>query len=450
MKARYDDALPRLVQIVHGWPGFAAAVDTVAVVRDLKGRLHLVGQPRAGHALADADALEARLSDALGLWFRSPIRWTTDPGPRGGLARGLLERAGRRWPKSWPSTFDDGLGGVIALRPADAPPGPALRWAGTQRLLAKEEWLSDQQATPPWPARADTPLVASFFSYKGGVGRSTLVAVLASRLVREGRHVVIVDLDLEAPGQSSIFGQAPAEGVVDYLLEAALGAAELSGIPRDVTADRIGGGARTVGSLRLVPAGGAGWSLLEKLARLDYLSAGDGSRSPVAAGLRALLKAIRKLDPAPDYILLDARSGLHDLGGLSLHALAHVDVLVMRDDAQSREGMAIALRALWQRTPPEELRVLVVEGMARPSPTEAAAATGKLRDDLHPVFAETVYSTLDAPPQPEDTEVPHDPLAIPRNTRLEHLERAVDVYPALLDEPWVGALLDRLHALVGR
>ena len=43
----------------------------------------------------------------------------------------------------------------------------------------------------------------SFYSYKGGVGRSTVLANLACWQAMKGRKVLIIDLDLEGPGQHS-------------------------------------------------------------------------------------------------------------------------------------------------------------------------------------------------------------------------------------------------------
>src|ERR1039457_206803 len=46
------------------------------------------------------------------------------------------------------------------------------------------------------------PYVFTFYSYKGGVGRSLAVMNVAYTLAGGGRHVLIVDMDLEAPGIS--------------------------------------------------------------------------------------------------------------------------------------------------------------------------------------------------------------------------------------------------------
>ena len=58
------------------------------------------------------------------------------------------------------------------------------------------------------------------------MGRTTALLSLAIQVAREGKRVVVVDLDLEAPGLLSALpppeGQEVQGGVVDFLLEEAL------------------------------------------------------------------------------------------------------------------------------------------------------------------------------------------------------------------------------------
>ncbi len=42
--------------------------------------------------------------------------------------------------------------------------------------------------------------VITFYSYKGGVGRTSALMNAAHRLVAKGKTVVVLDFDLEAPG----------------------------------------------------------------------------------------------------------------------------------------------------------------------------------------------------------------------------------------------------------
>ena len=64
----------------------------------------------------------------------------------------------------------------------------------------------------------------TFYSYKGGVGRSLVLANLANRLVEFGKSVVMLDFDLEAPGlpfkfdAKKILAQKK-KGLVDFVIE---------------------------------------------------------------------------------------------------------------------------------------------------------------------------------------------------------------------------------------
>jgi MinD-like ATPase involved in chromosome partitioning or flagellar assembly len=48
--------------------------------------------------------------------------------------------------------------------------------------------------------------IVSFYSYKGGVGRSLSLANVAAVLAQRGKRVVCIDFDLEAGGLHTIFG----------------------------------------------------------------------------------------------------------------------------------------------------------------------------------------------------------------------------------------------------
>lgn len=64
--------------------------------------------------------------------------------------------------------------------------------------------------------------VVTFYSYKGGVGRTLALVNIAAMLAKSGRRVLAVDFDLEAPSLPSfeIFKNAQAsKGVVDYVSE---------------------------------------------------------------------------------------------------------------------------------------------------------------------------------------------------------------------------------------
>src|SRR5438552_14379165 len=60
----------------------------------------------------------------------------------------------------------------------------------------------------------------TFYSYKGGVGRSMALANTAAMLAQAGRRVLMIDFDLEAPGLDSFAELSPSKsqkGVVEYV-----------------------------------------------------------------------------------------------------------------------------------------------------------------------------------------------------------------------------------------
>ena len=52
------------------------------------------------------------------------------------------------------------------------------------------------------------PYIFGFYSFKGGVGRSMALLNVAYALAGRGRHVLMLDLDLEAPGLSGFLDRA--------------------------------------------------------------------------------------------------------------------------------------------------------------------------------------------------------------------------------------------------
>ena len=48
-------------------------------------------------------------------------------------------------------------------------------------------------------------MIVTFYSYKGGVGRSMALANVAQWLYLQGARVVMIDWDLEAPGLEAYF-----------------------------------------------------------------------------------------------------------------------------------------------------------------------------------------------------------------------------------------------------
>ncbi|HMV65292.1 MAG TPA: AAA family ATPase [Myxococcota bacterium] len=405
MAVRYDDALPRLVRLCESQPHFGA-VERACVVRDLRGQLRLVCEARPASVEPDWEDLARVLTDQLQGWFAGPILRPSSPRlEEARTARHLLQQA-EPWPEGWPGGEPDALGG-----PSQIPD----RWCALRRVLAKEAWLDAGPAAPPWPLLPSRrPVLVSFHSFKGGVGRTTALVLAARQLAAAGHGVLLVDLDLEAPGLAPLLGVDPEAGVIDALLQhAATGRLDTDGLVQEVDARGV--------PLHVISAGRLGWSHLEKLARLDYLHTGGHAHSPVEAALHELLRRVRVTERAPDgtsqavqpgLILIDARAGLHDLAGLALHGLAHVDVLVSRANEQSRQGLDLTLRALGRRCP--DARLVLVQTFVPENGREAAIEAW--RSELYRMLKTHFYdrSASDADDVGiADAHAPHHAVAVP-------------------------------------
>jgi MinD-like ATPase involved in chromosome partitioning or flagellar assembly len=231
----------------------------------------------------------------------------------------------------------------------------------------------------------------AFYSYKGGVGRTLLVANTAQFLAMSGRRVVALDLDLEAPGLhqklASLEVLSRAEsgllpGAVDALLDA------LEAEPRHrnlremaVEIDLPSG---IQGSLFLIPAGSAPshayWAALERLNRALRSARPNGGLLEAALELQARIAE----DFNPDFLLIDSRTGITELGGLATSLLADRVVCLTTTAPESIEGTRVVAEAL--RTAPrlpsqKPLRIDFLITRVPPG-AERSANVSRLRQQL--------------------------------------------------------------------
>ena len=187
--------------------------------------------------------------------------------------------------------------------------------------------------------------VVTFYSYKGGVGRTMLLANVAVLLARWGHRVLAIDLDLEAPGLVDYFRDAtgrPQAGFVDLVLDAVAGRPPTldphgrptlpEGLPSPYLTPRIDG---TDGRLVLLPAGVVDdTSYPVKLARLDWpqLYAEHDLGRTIEAWRTAWTDAF-------DFILVDSRTGDADVSGLTTVHLPDVLVLLTTCTNQGFDGV---------------------------------------------------------------------------------------------------------------
>lgn len=447
MNLAWGDVLDTLLRVVETWSG-RGDLERVCVVRDLQGRIRLAVRASTGKA-PDTTDFERMIATNLGNWFAPPVLWTgesSEPEQRR-LAQNLIGKFQTKWPSGWPNAWKDITGGQTPVTT-----GEQGFWCGEQRARTKDSWIQNDPVKPPWPLHSKTPAIVSFYSFKGGVGRTTSLGIVARQLARQGHHIVAIDLDLEAPGLGRFFDVNTERGVLDLLVEhAATG--KLNFDDPSLYSETMEEGK---GRITIYPVGQMNWSYVERLACLDYAPRANAQASAVEEALRALLDEVKRRDK-PNYILLDARAGLHDLGGLSLHALAHVDVLVGRAGRATLDGFQIVLNALTRRRREEDLRVIVVQSFA-PLPV-TGEEYARIRDawalSLHEIFTPTLYERIytkrgDDLPEVSNKAAMHYPWVIPQYDSVGRVDRINDIDKTVLDSDAYTALCARIVERCGR
>ena len=306
------------------------------------------------------------------------------------------------------------------------------KWYILERHIAKQAWTDTRRNSLRWEAKSviqgRKPAIISFFSFKGGVGRTSTLVATALTLARNGHRVAMVDLDLEAPGLATIFGidsDNPDGGVIDYLLEYTIHGGSRS-LPINTIADSILLGDNGQ-PLQLLSAGIIDNSYLEKLARLDFQNLVDGGLQATMQNILKKLQGPKEKEKSLDFILMDARAGFHDIGGLAISSLSHAAVIFGTQSRQSWAGLTQVIRhvALIKKkddeptNDDERLPLIFVHSM---SPSIAMTGSQpelvEFGDKAYTVFQENYYFSEEDVPNQNDDQAPFFPYEIPYDQEL--------------------------------
>lgn len=260
-----------------------------------------------------------------------------------------------------------------------------VREAGSCR----QPQLPDVRANDVSESYYNAPMrVVTFYSYKGGVGRTLACANFGLYAAKIGLRVVLVDMDFEAPGLDAKFLPAPLStetkrpklGMIDQFRAFQKGrdlpkleAVEVP-LPDDVT--RLGG------RLHLLPAGDTSrsdyFAKLSALAWNEFLSEERG-------GVDFSLDLVRRIEDEfeADLLVIDSRTGLNEVGGLCTQVLPDTVILLT---CMSNESITGTQRIFKQ---------------VRRSPFKRKRATGRKTIDLRVVIAR-VPRPDDLPPFDEE------------------------------------------------
>ncbi|MBE3063398.1 MAG: hypothetical protein IMZ69_00030 [Spirochaetes bacterium] len=307
----FDEAKPAAEMAVREWLGMMPQITNALLVDDLFGKLRLaIWAP----APQDTGSLEQVLRDKCQQWWSGEVLH--------------VEQADAATRDLYTATWSQG-------RPDPGEP----RLVVLDRHRSRTTWFVNEEQ-PLWSAPDPHPPIVVFYSFKGGLGRSTILASFAIQRARAGERVCVLDFDLDSPGVGRLLasdsdGLTAQWGVLDFLVEQSAGKPPLSDYFH--RCDRVAG----AGEIVVFPAGNMNDAYPDKLARVDMEEAPPAGES----GLARLLKRVRD-ELKPQWILLDARTGISESAGRLLSGIAHLHVLLGTTQEQSWQGLNIVLNRL--------------------------------------------------------------------------------------------------------
>lgn len=242
--------------------------------------------------------------------------------------------------------------------------------------------------------------VITFYSYKGGVGRSMSLANVAVVLSKWGFKTLMIDWDLEAPGLENFFREyldvsevAQQEGVLEYLISTQDSPSPVNWrsyltkfqVPKGKT------------PLHLMTAGRRDANYFKRLREFDI------SRFYGEHGGGKIIEQLRDdLKEHYDFVLVDSRTGVTDVGGICTIQLPDMLVLLFTPTEQGLNGIKfIADSALkgQQNMPSNRTRLLILPVPCRiDSSTEFKISkewTDRFADELTPYYDDWLPAAIE-------------------------------------------------------
>jgi hypothetical protein len=207
--------------------------------------------------------------------------------------------------------------------------------------------------------------IITFYSYKGGTGRTMALANVAWILASNGKRVLAVDWDLEAPGLHRYFRPflldrdlTASAGLIDLVWDFAAATVTPLESSKDATAGwhkeyadilryviALRWSFRSPGKLDFLPPGRQGPAYAARVNSFNWQNFYD------RLGGGAFLEAVKeRMREEYDYILIDSRTGVSDTSGICTVQMPDDLVACFTANHQSLEGaLAIAfdVRGQW-------------------------------------------------------------------------------------------------------
>ena len=301
------------------------------------------------------------------------------------------------------------------------------------RQITGQEWTRLASSDITQVNKVPVPRLV-FYGLKGGVGRSTAMAILAYHLAKKGKNVLLIDFDLESPGLSGLMlppDRMAEFGIVDWFVEDAVGQGNEI-LPAMISICPLSQAEGVTGRIQVAAASGMNEpAYLAKLSRV-YADIPRKEGEGIERFPERMVRLVKSLEEQekPDVILIDSRAGLHDLAAVSIVGLGTKTFLFAVDSTQTWQGYRL-LFSHWQLYPAIATKVrehLTVVDTLFPETNQEAHAKSFL-EHSYDLFSSTLYDEI--PPgsdRPDsdvfnfdmgDPEAPHYPRRIKWNARFQ-------------------------------
>lgn len=249
--------------------------------------------------------------------------------------------------------------------------------------------------------------IVTFYSYKGGVGRTMALANIAVILAKRGMRVLMVDFDLEAPGLHHYFrdflpeSMAKQQGVLELLGK--------NKIPHSLDQYSVKVNIPDAKSLTLITGGAYNEGYNKRVLAFDWVNFFEKQNG----GDR--IEALRELWLNEfDITLIDSRTGITDSGGVCTIQLPDILIPVLIANQQSLDGTTNVIHRVqkarehfdWDRTPATILP-LISRFDSRAEFDEGQAWLTKISETLFESYGDWLPKTMNPRRILERTKIPY-------------------------------------------
>ena len=185
--------------------------------------------------------------------------------------------------------------------------------------------------------------ITTFYSFKGGVGRSMALVNAGFELARRKRRVLLVDFDLEAPGLDTfkvLTSNGPSGGVVEFV-QSYVSTGSADDIDKYVSKCQSENSVE--GEIWLMPAGGKPSDYANIFQNIDW---GDLYTNQDGYLLMEDLKQQWMDKIRPDYVLIDSRTGHTDVGGICTRQFPDAVAIFYFPNEQNLRGVSRVVREI--------------------------------------------------------------------------------------------------------